>query len=114
ETHTTVALRAGQTTDVGAVRLPRSAAIRGFVRDADGNRIARAMVQLARGGLADNPALALLQPAAASTRTGDPGEFALTGLPPGRPPLLASAAGFASGRRARRPDAARAGRPGRA
>jgi hypothetical protein len=98
ETRSTIALRAGQTTDVGAVRVSRGAAVRGVVRDADGNRIPRALVQPSRGGLADNPAMALLQPPSTSTRTDDHGEFALVDLPPGRQQLIASAEGFASGK----------------
>lgn len=96
-----VKVEAGAVAKVAPLRLRRSARVSGRVVDDTGRPVAGALVQRSRGGIADNPALAMLQGAAARTRTDEKGAFALTSLPPGRIQLLASAEGFASASSAR-------------
>lgn len=91
-----VTVEAGALLDLGEVRLQRAASVRGRVVDGTGQPIAGALVQQKRGGLADNPAMAMLQTEQARARTDDQGRFALRGLPPGRLQLGATARGYAN------------------
>ncbi|MGE3171551.1 MAG: carboxypeptidase regulatory-like domain-containing protein [Planctomycetota bacterium] len=93
-----VTLVAGEHLDAGEVRLPRGASVSGRVIDEQGRPIAGAAVQQSRGGMLDNPALALLQGAAQTVRTGADGAFTLPDLSPGRLVLAASARAFADGK----------------
>ncbi len=94
-------LGGGSPTVAHELRLVLASRIRGRVVDGEGNGIAGAMVQKSRGGALDNPMLAMFQDAADAVRTDARGAFELTGLPPGRLQLSATADGFAAGKSAR-------------
>lgn len=101
EASASVHVEAGAKATVAPLRLRRAARVSGRVIDDAGRPVAGALVQRARGGLADNPAMAMLQGTAARTRTDESGAFVLTGLPAGKVSLLASAEGFANATSAR-------------
>ncbi|MFO1077409.1 MAG: carboxypeptidase-like regulatory domain-containing protein [Planctomycetota bacterium] len=84
--------------DVGTITLQRGASIAGRVLADDGSPVRGALVRRRQGAMADNPMLAMFNGGSASVRTGADGAFRLGPLPPGKLQLLASAAGFASGR----------------
>jgi hypothetical protein len=88
---------AGEDQDAGTLALVRAATVRGSVRDETGAPVALASVKVHEGGMQDHPMLGALRGAAVE-RTGRDGTFELTGLPPGKVTLVATARDFASGR----------------
>lgn len=83
------------------LRLPRAASLSGRVVDEHGDGIGGALVQRSRGGIRDNPVLAMMQGGEDTVRCNRRGEFRLGGVAPGRLQLAATADGFAGAKSAR-------------
>jgi protocatechuate 3,4-dioxygenase beta subunit len=91
-----VVLEAGQSLDLGEIRMHAEAKISGRVVDQDGRPIEAASVQRAQGGLRGNPVLQLFLGNSNRARTDAEGRFQLEGLHPGTLRLSAAADGFAT------------------
>jgi protocatechuate 3,4-dioxygenase beta subunit len=98
EAKTQLTVAPGAAVAARELRLPRGATVRGSVRGDDGAPVARALVRPGRGGMLDNPILAMMQGSDDSAFSDERGRFELGGLPPGRLQLCASARGWADGK----------------